>query len=70
MSSADADVVFNRAALALAKNQQLVSSWLPPLSAAELARREADEAECADEAFVAVPELYVCSLSSRLAGLC
>ena len=39
----EAEVVFNRASVALAKSQRLVASWLPPPTEAE--QRKADEQE-------------------------
>ena len=57
----EADIVFNRANLALAKHKRLVASWLPPLSNEEQAnRKSADELEKdEEEMFAPVPELSV-----------
>lgn len=68
-SRSEADVIFNRANIALAQSQRLVVSWLPPKTAEEL-RDTKSEAEHVkelekeeSEIFVAVPEEYVNSFS-------
>lgn len=60
-STSEADIIFNRAALALAKSQRLISSWLPPPTAAETASaKTAEEIEREEqEMFTPLPELYV-----------
>jgi hypothetical protein len=60
----EADIVFNRANLALAKHKRLVASWLPPLSNEEQAnRKSADELEKdEEEMFAPVPEMSVTTL--------
>ncbi|GAD94900.1 conserved hypothetical protein [Paecilomyces variotii No. 5] len=58
-SQSEADVIFNRANIALARSQRLVASWLPPKSDAELAEQTKSEEELQieeDEIFTAVPE--------------
>lgn len=58
----EADVIFNRANIALARSQRLVASWLPPKSDEELAQQTKSEEELQreeDEIFTAVPEKYV-----------
>ena len=51
----EADIIFNRASLALAKSQRLIESWLPPKSAADIKTEEQLEAE-EREIFTVVPE--------------
>lgn len=61
-ASNEADVIFNRANIALARSQRLVASWLPPKSEDELAEQTKSEEELQreeDEIFTAVPEKYV-----------
>ncbi|KAF2673129.1 hypothetical protein BT63DRAFT_421308 [Microthyrium microscopicum] len=55
----EADIVFNRANVALAKHQRLVASWLSPPSAQELASAKSqDELQKEEEdMFAPVPEL-------------
>jgi uncharacterized protein DUF3245 len=36
----DADIIYNRTSLLLARNQRLLSSWLPPPSSEELANQK------------------------------
>ena len=57
----EADIVFNRASVALAKNQRLIASWLPPRTAAELSSaKTVEEFEREEEEmFAPVPELLV-----------
>jgi hypothetical protein len=64
----EADIVFNRANIALAKHQRLVASWLPPPSAEELAKSKTqDELEKEEEdMFAPVPELSVNSIKYNL----
>jgi Protein of unknown function (DUF3245) len=54
----EAEVVFNRANVALAKHQRLVESWLPP-RASEPAVNPASTSKVVDEEemFTPVPEL-------------
>jgi len=55
----EADVVFNRASLALAKSQRLIASWLPPQPReATAAKSEADLDKEEVDIFSPVPELY------------
>lgn len=58
----EADILFNRANVALAKSQRLVASWLPPLTQEEIknARTEEEIEKEEQELFTPVPELYVC----------
>lgn len=58
----EADIIFNRANIALARSQRLVASWLPPRTTTSeesntsgTENRQDDD----DEIFTAVPERYV-----------
>jgi Protein of unknown function (DUF3245) len=55
----EADIVFNRASLALARSQRLIASWLPPKTPRELAARKSEEELDREESegFSPVPEL-------------
>lgn len=57
----DADVIFNRASVALAKSQRLIASWLPPKSEEERAKEKTEEEleKEEKEIFTPIPELYV-----------
>ncbi|PGH13722.1 hypothetical protein AJ80_06227 [Polytolypa hystricis UAMH7299] len=57
-SKADADVIFNRANVALARSQRLIASWLPAKTAEELTDTKTEEElrREEDEIFTAVPE--------------
>jgi hypothetical protein len=57
----EADVIFNRASVALAKSQRLIASWLPPKTPEELASTKTEEELEREEKaiFAPVPELYV-----------
>ncbi len=57
----EADIIFNRASVALSKSQRLIASWLPPPTPSELANaKPEEEIEREDqEIFTPVPELYV-----------
>lgn len=59
--ASQADVIFNRASLALAKSQQLIASWLPPKQGEELKAPDSTEAVDEDdkEIFTPTPELYL-----------
>lgn len=61
VSKSQADIIFDRANVALARSQKLVASWLPSNNEDdELSKRKTD-AELQreeDEIFVAVPEKY------------
>lgn len=61
----EADIIFNRANIALARSQRLVASWLPPRSttASTDSGAENKQDDDDDEIFTAVPERFV-SLSS------
>lgn len=63
VSQSEADVIFNRANVALARSQRLVASWLPPKTAEELANAKSEEELLReeDEIFTPVPEKYVLS---------
>ncbi|EGD89454.1 hypothetical protein H112_03077 [Trichophyton rubrum D6] len=56
--SSEADVIFNRANVALARSQRLIASWLPPKTADETANAKSEEElqKEEDEIFTAVPE--------------
>jgi Protein of unknown function (DUF3245) len=58
--SAEADVIFNRASLALAKSQRLIASWLPPKTTREAVASKTEEELDKEESeiFSPVPELY------------
>ena len=55
----EADIIFNRANVALARSQRLIQSWLPPKTAEELANTKTEEQlQKDDEAmFKPTPEL-------------
>ncbi|KAL8925387.1 MAG: hypothetical protein Q9208_003479 [Pyrenodesmia sp. 3 TL-2023] len=55
----EADIIFNRANVALAKSQRLVASWLPPRTAeeAKTAKTEGEIEKEEQELFTPVPEL-------------
>ena len=57
----DADIVFARANVALARSQRLIASWLPPKTDHELGITKTDEEieREEQEIFTPVPELYV-----------
>ena len=56
----EADIVFNRASLALAKSQRLIASWLPPKPPQETAARKTEEEleKKESELFSPAPESY------------
>ncbi|KKZ64485.1 hypothetical protein EMCG_09527 [[Emmonsia] crescens] len=58
VSKSEADIVFNRANVALARSQRLIASWLPPKTAEEIANTKTEEElqREEDEIFTAVPE--------------
>lgn len=67
----EADVIFNRANIALARSQRLVASWLPPRTETAKQAGESGSNEGSgkgnlededDQIFTAVPERYGCSL--------
>lgn len=61
----EADIIFNRANVALARSQRLVASWLPPKTDEELANSNKTEEELQreeDELFTPVPEKYAHAL--------
>lgn len=55
----EADIIFNRASVALAKSQRLIASWLPPKTPEELANTKSEEEleNEEKEIFTPVPEL-------------
>ena len=57
----EADVIFNRANVALARSQRLVASWLPPPTDSELKNAKTEERikKEEQEMFTPVPEVYV-----------
>ncbi|KAL8705250.1 MAG: hypothetical protein Q9201_001629 [Fulgogasparrea decipioides] len=57
--SSEADIIFNRASVALAKSQRLVASWLPPRTDDELrnAKTEEEIEQEEKELFTPVPEV-------------
>lgn len=58
LSKSESDVILNRANVALARSQRLVSSWLPKQSDDDLANTKSEEElqREEDEIFTAVPE--------------
>lgn len=55
----EADVIFNRASLALVKSQRLIASWLPPKSPQDAPAKTYEELIKEDsELFAPTPELY------------
>lgn len=55
----EADIIFNKASVALARSQRLIASWLPTQAASQLATHKTEEGLSAEEAelFMPVPEL-------------
>jgi hypothetical protein len=55
----EGDIVFNRASVALAKQQRLIASWLPPRTAEEASNsKTTEELEREEqEMFAPIPEL-------------
>ena len=55
----DADVIFNRANVALARSQGLIQSWLPPKTSQEVAHQKSEQELLKEdeELFKPVPEL-------------
>lgn len=70
----EADIILNRANVALAKSQRLVASWLPPRTEEEVknAITEEEMEKEEQEMFTPVPELYVrnSNLSTRAEHQC
>ena len=58
-TTSEADIIFNRANVALAKSQRLIASWLPPRTEEELRNvKSEEEIEWEEqETFAPVPEL-------------
>lgn len=54
--SSEADIIFNRASVALARSQRLIASWLPPSELANAKSEEEVEKE-EQEIFKPEPEL-------------
>lgn len=59
-NTTEADIIFNKASVALARSQRLIASWLPPRTAEELANAKSEEEieREEQEMFSPVPELY------------
>lgn len=59
-STSEADIIFNRANVALAKSQRLIASWLPPRTEEELRTAKSPEEIEREEAelFAPIPELF------------
>lgn len=57
----EADIIFNKANVALAKSQRLLASWLPPRKPEELQNTKTEEELDREEqeVFVPMPETYV-----------
>lgn len=55
----EADIIFNRANVALARSQALIDSWLPPKTAEEIANTKSEEEirKEEEEIFKPSPEL-------------
>ncbi|KAF2396262.1 hypothetical protein EJ06DRAFT_250665 [Trichodelitschia bisporula] len=53
----EADIVFNRASVALASSQRLIASWLPPATDTGPTKTEEELAKEEEEMFKPVPEL-------------
>jgi hypothetical protein len=62
----EADIIFNRANVALAKTQRLIASWLPPPTPEELANAKSEEELIKEEQdiFAPVPETSVLPIST------
>ena len=60
-AASEADIIFNRANVALAKSQRLIASWLPPRTEEELrnAKTEMEIEKEEEEMFTPMPELLV-----------
>ncbi|KAI9820219.1 MAG: hypothetical protein M1827_005841 [Pycnora praestabilis] len=58
-TTSEADIIFNKANVALAKSRRLIASWLPPPTAEEVANAKTEEELEREEAeiFAPVPEL-------------
>ena len=72
LSKSESDVILNRANVALARSQRLVSSWLPAQTDDELTSAKTEEELQREEAeiFTTVPETYVESVSSEFENAC
>ena len=59
-TTSEADIIFNRTNVALAKSQRLIASWLPPRTEEELRNAKPAEEIEKEEAgiFVPMPDLY------------
>lgn len=59
-SKDEADVIFNRANVSLARSQRHIASWLPPVTSEELSNTKSEDQlqKEEDEIFTAVPEKY------------
>lgn len=68
IQTSEADIIFNRASVALARSQRLIASWLPPQSPSELANAKSEQAIEMEEQeiFKPEPELYVLLLFPQL----
>lgn len=58
-NTTEADIIFNKANVALARSQHLIASWLPPRTAEEFAETKSEEEIEKEERemFTPVPEL-------------
>lgn len=58
VSTTEADIIFNKANVALAKSRRLIASWLPPRTAEEMANAKSEEELEKEELeiFTPVPE--------------
>lgn len=65
----EADIIFNRASLALAKSQRLIASWLPPRPDEAAATKTEEELNIEEsKIFLPVPEL--CDSHELIRSLC
>ena len=58
--ASEADIIFNRTNVALAKSRRLIASWLPPRTEDELqnAKYVEDIEKEEDKLFIHTPDLY------------
>lgn len=56
VQTSEADIIFNRASVALARSQRLIASWLPPQNPSELANAKSREEVEREEQEIFKPE--------------
>lgn len=54
--TSEADIIFNRASVALSRSQRLIASWLPPQNPSELANAKSEEEVDKEEEEIFKPE--------------